>query len=312
MCSNGKSKSKLTIFVLCHNRVDYVKQTIYSIIGQTNQEFNWVVSDNSTIDEVSDMIKSEFPSLEIRRRVPSLPSIDHLNLCISEVDTEYLCLFHDDDLMAPDYVASMLEMIERYPLAVAYACNAEIVDQFNNYKHSSFESRSSYLPIRSPHDLAGRYFSRFPNGFAPFPSYIYRSTVAKGHPLDSRTGGKYSDFTWLVEIAKQGDIVWNCRNLIKYRLHASNDGGIESTGDRLRLLGYLKANIYPLGQDIVDDYRFFLYKKICSAKIGGRRRSEKLTGLLKRYLFSYRLRRIFRKNTYGYLYYKSTKKLGSI
>jgi hypothetical protein len=250
------------------------------------------------------MIESDFPELVLRRRVPSLPALDHINLCIAEADTEFLCLFHDDDVMESTYVGSMLRTIERYPHAVAYGCNAAVVNTLGDYKHCSFESNLEYVVLNSPRELARRYFSRFPNGFAPFPSYIYRSVIAKQHNLDARNAGKYSDVAWLLEIAMHGEIVWNSGNLIRYRIHPFNDGGFESATGRLRMLGFLKCKATVLGKSIVDDYRFFLYKKLISGQIQPRYRSERTTQLLKQYLGKYRLMRFFRAETYSYFIYK--------
>jgi glycosyltransferase involved in cell wall biosynthesis len=301
--------AKLEIFVLCHNRPDFARCAIKSALSQTNQNFRLVVSDNSNNDELYRLVKTEFPDLEIRRRVPSTPSPDHFVRCISEVDTDYFCLFHDDDLMEPDYVDTMLKTIERYPESVAYSCNAEIVDENNVPRHASFDSRDTDVIIKNPRSLAGRYFSRFPNGTAPYPAYIYRSDVVKTIPIDPQTGGKYSDVTWLLEISKCGSFVWNAAKLIRYRMHSTSDGGLESTRDRLRLLGYLKRNIQFVGQEIINDYRFFLYKKLVKTGIAGRQLTVRVAKIIKRYLLLYRFRRFVQHKTYAFLFYKIGKKL---
>jgi glycosyltransferase involved in cell wall biosynthesis len=299
--------AKLSIYILCHNRPDYAKLAIDSVLSQTNQNFRLVISDNSSNDELYRLIKTEFPGLEIRRRIPSIPSTDHFNKCISEVNTDYFCLFHDDDLMEPGYVDAMLKTIERHPYAVAYSCNAVIINENNVPTDEAFDSRDSDVVIENPRSLAGRYFSRHPNGIAPFPAYIYRSDIAKAIPINPDTGGKYSDVTWLLEISKCGSFVWNSEKLIRYRMHSTSDGGFESTRDRLKLLGYLKLNILFLGQGIIDDYRFFLYKKLRKTGLNSRQLAGNLSRIIKRYMVLYRLRRFFKYQTYAYLNYKLGK-----
>jgi glycosyltransferase involved in cell wall biosynthesis len=308
MACIGNSLTKLTIIILCHNRPAYAKLAIKSALRQTNQDFRLVISDNSSNDELFSLINAEFSTLEIRRRIPSLPSPDHFSICISEVDTKYFCLFHDDDLMEPGYVDAMLKTIELQPNAVAYSCNAEIFDEATELKHSSFESKDAHVIIENSRALAGRYFSRFPNGIAPYPAYIYRSDIVKKIPINAQTGGKYSDVTWLLEISKRGSIVWNSQKLIRYRMHADSDGSFESTRDRLRLLRYLKTNCSFVGQAIINDYRFFLYKKLCKTGATGRKLSDKYTKIFNRYLLIYRLNRFFKVETYAYLYYKLRKR----
>lgn len=299
----------LTIFLLCHNRPEYAECAINSILNQTNQSFRLIISDNSTNDQLHHLVISKFPALEIRQRIPSIPSLEHFNKCISEVDTDYFCLFHDDDLMEPQYVNSMLETIKHHPASVAYSCNAEVVDEYNVSKHAHFDSNKAEVTIENPRALAGRYFSRFPNGFAPFPAYIYRSSVVTKIPIDPESGGKYSDLAWLLEISKLGPLIWNSEKLIRYRIHSTNDGGFESVRDRLRLLRYLKKNIAVIGQTIIDDYRFFLYKKLCKSGGHNGKLPEKFARSARRHLMLYRFKRFLKRQTYMYLYFKLRKSL---
>jgi glycosyltransferase involved in cell wall biosynthesis len=303
--------TQLTIVIHCHNRPDYAKCAIESVLRQTNQNFHLVVSDNSTNDDLANLVKIKFPQIDYRRRPPTLPAIEHFNLNIAEADTEFVCLFHDDDLMESDFVDAMLKTIASHPSAVAYSCNAAIIDEYDKATDSCFEADTPYVVIRNTRELAGRYFSRFPNGFAPFPAYIYRTSAVKNKPLNTRSGGKYSDLTWLLELAKTGSIVWNTQKLIRYRIHANNDGGFESARDRLRLLGYLKTNRAFVGQAIIDDYRFFLYKKFCKTGTMNRGFSSSCIAIFQRYLRRYRLKRFFRSETYAYLRYKIAKRLAT-
>jgi len=302
--------TNLTIFILCYNRPAYARLAIESVLRQTKKTFRLVVSDNSTNDELFRLVQTEFPSVEYRRRVPSLPSSDHFSTCVSEAETEFFCLFHDDDLMEPEYVDAMLNTMELHPQAVAYGCNAVTLDGEIVRRGSFFEPDDKYVIIEGPRALAGRYFSRYPNGFAPFPAYIYRSSVVKRIPINPETGGKYSDVAWLLEISKNGPIVWNSRNLIRYRIHAENDSNLESLRDRLKLLGFLKLNEAFVGQAVISDCRFGIYKNLRKSSLMPHNAGLRHRRFIERYLRTYRLKRLCRPETYAYLYYKLGKLLG--
>jgi GT2 family glycosyltransferase len=252
----------LTIYILCHNRPDDARQTILSVISQTDQAFTLIVSDNSSNDEVEHMVKSEFPEIRYIRRLPMLPSAFHFERVIDEAQGDYFCLFHDDDLMHPDFVSGMKKAIGDFPTAVAIACNANI-ESFGKLKtRPSFRSFRRYELITSPRALAMRYFSRAQSGIAPFPSYIYNRRQVSSQMLVI-DGGKYADVTWLLNLAKIGQIVWINQSLMTYRMHASNDGNVESLRDRLRFLRYLKQNRTQIGDAVLQDYRCsFIYKSL--------------------------------------------------
>lgn len=265
-----REMAPLTIFILCHNRPDYARQAISSVLGQTFQAFTLIVSDNSSNDEVERMVKNEFPEVHYIRRTPMLKALEHFNHCIAEAESDYFCLFHDDDVMSSDFVEVMEECRRAYPAAIAFGCNAKL-EKFGKLEpRTSFRSLRKYELIYTSRNLARRYFARAQSGFAPFPCYVYNRLLVGDQrlPVD---GGKYADVVWLLTLARKGAIVWINKSLMTYRLHESNDSNIESLQDRLRLLGFLKKNRAEFGADVLNDYRYtILYREAEKSCIGSR------------------------------------------
>jgi glycosyltransferase involved in cell wall biosynthesis len=275
--------SALTIFILCHNRPDFTRQTLHSILAQTDRDFELVVSDNSSNDEVQHMLSAEFQDVDYRRRIPMLPPLAHFNACIGEVQSEYFCLFHDDDLMHADYVQNMKQVLNSHQEIAACGCNALLETHGKLEKKKSFMSLGKLEQVCSARSLARRYISRAQNGIAPFPGYVYRSKFVGEIrlPVD---GGKYSDVTWLLELAKKAPLVWIAAPLMTYRIHGGNDGGVESTRDRLRFLGFLKRNADVLGEDLLADYRgSFIYKPMLKIERDATLRTRVVRGFLRNY-----------------------------
>ena len=295
----------LSIFILCHNRPVETRQAIRSVLNQRDPDYTLTISDNSSNDEVQRLVQAEFPSLRYVRRQPMLPSLEHFNRCIDEAQGDYFCLFHDDDLMRPDFVGEMKKAAQSHPRAVAVGCNA-VVEVFGTPQAATFfRSFRRIEVITSARDLAVRYFARSQSGIAPFPGYIYNKTLVGTLRLPPG-GGKYADATWLINLVRQGPIVWINQPLITYRMHAGNDGNIESRRDRLRTLAYLKRNISWLGRGILQDYRCsFVYKTI-------RRSSDKSPPARLRvataFLNRYRWMRYTRLDTYKALLQRALAK----
>ena len=250
----------LQFFILCRNRPDFARQAIQSAMRQTVNLLEIVISDNSTDNSMESLIRSQFPDLEYRRRTNNLSVFDHLNLCLTEATADYVCLFHDDDLLSPRYAECIFETIARYPNAVAIGVNAWVSEKGKPPYLSLRTTGKTYL-VRGPRQLAAHYFSRHQPGFAPFPGYVYATARIRDLRFDA-TGGKYADVTWILGVAARGDIIWIVEPLMTTRLHASNDSRQESIGDRLKLFAFFKKHISTLGEGLIEDFRFFLYKKI--------------------------------------------------
>ena len=290
--------NELTIYILCHNRPDDAKHAIDSVMKQRDRKFSLVVSDNSSNDEVGRMVKTHFPDIGYVRRLPMLPALDHFNRCIEENKTEYFCLFHDDDLMGSEFVEVIKQSINKFPSAIAFACNAHIEMHGKLAPRPSFRSYRNHEFISTSRDLATRYFARAQSGIAPFPSYVYNSRIIGDQriPID---GGKYADVTWLLGLVSKAPIVWINKALMTYRMHESNDGSIESMRDRLRFLRYLKQHKKEVGLDVLEDYRCsFIYKKISKANDRSHLKRHKFA---LSFLKKYRLSRYTRLGTYRVL-----------
>jgi glycosyltransferase involved in cell wall biosynthesis len=287
--------SQLAIYILCHNRPQYAHQTIASVLAQTDQDFTLIVSDNSSNDDVEHMVRQNFPDVAYVRRRPMLPVLEHFNRCISEASGTHVCLFHDDDLMAADFVQEVKAAISAFPDAIAIGCNARIESKGQLQDRPSFLSRFTHEIIATSRELATRYFGRHQSGIAPFPCYVYQKHLI-GLTRFNTQEGKYSDVTWLLRLAARGRFVWINQPLMTYRLHGGNDGLIESRRDRLRFLAYLKQHRNSLGAGLLADYRCsFIYKPIAKAQTAGHPVRLRLA---QRFLRQYSWQRYTRADTY--------------
>ncbi len=285
------AKVWLDIFLLCHNRPEFAKAAIQSILNQRADGFRLTISDNSSDDRVARMVKENFPNVAIKLR-GRVPALAHFNTCIAEARADYFCLFHDDDLMGEDFVGEIRLVSERFPDAVALGANAWVVTLTTGTRVPSMLAFGSHQIIASSQDLFRRYFGRHQTGTAPFPSYIYRTSVAGAERIPEE-GGKYADVSWLLRLASLGQMVWWHKPLMDYHLHDSNDGLQESRRDRLRFLGLIKrcpSYVSPKG---LDDYRYFIYKKIVAVDANNAAHRVRVQRL-RRYLLRQRVRRHLR------------------
>jgi glycosyltransferase involved in cell wall biosynthesis len=283
----------IQLYILCYNRADFARQSIQSALQQTDRRFQLVISDNSTDGAVKAMVAAEFPQLDYRFRSPHLKVLDHCNLCLDEATADYVCLFHDDDLLAPRHIERLRDAMAAHPEAAAIGINGWIVEE-GRPRHLSFTTRGTIHVVRDARQLAAHYFSRYQIGIAPFPGYVYAKAKLAGLRFDA-AGGKYSDVSWLLRVAERGAMVWIVEPLMTYRLHASNDSRHESIGDRLRLLAYFKRCEATLGAALIEDFRFFIYKKALELdRRGVQALPPARQKTMQAYLKRYRCRRIGR------------------
>ena len=233
----------LQVYILSYERPNFLRQSLLSVLQQNIQKsrIEIIVSDNSRTDNVSDMMRNEFAHIKLFRRIPSLSAHDHFRVIKSEITSKYTTLFHDDDIMHPDYCKVVLDILESDPDVSAVATNAFSIDingdcfgLFNGIKSKiSFSDKptllSNYVPGRSQ-----------AAGVAPFPSYCYRKESLNIPEVP--IAGKYTDVVVIGNALDFGKIIWLPAPLIYYRLHGQNDSFKIDINAFLKLCRYMTNN----------------------------------------------------------------------
>ena len=272
----------LSVFLLSHNRPETAIEAAKSILKQSSTRFRFIISDNSESGKAQDQVEDFclLENIEFRKRGPKTTAFDHFWSCVGECETDYLMLFHDDDLMLPNFIEDFWESETLTNDCSAVGFNA-IVENVDHSTTKSFVSRRTILGPLSASDLVDNYFLKFSPGIAPFPSYVFLSSALK---RPERSIGKYGDVALLFRLATEGKVCWVNKEVMIYRFHGGNDGLSESLTDRLRLLAFMKQNSSWFSRFNLSTYRYFLYCKIYRTRLGGT--NKRIKQFIKRYRFS--------------------------
>lgn len=233
---------KVQIFLLTHNRSNYVLKAAHSILAQDYDNFELVVSDNST-EETTRQLFQTFRHANMRyiKREPNIPTSQHFYKIHCEASADYFILFHDDDLMKPGFLSTVMATFHENITLMAVATNAiTMIDERPTGTPILVEDDRATVVMRSPDILAERYLNFQP--VPPFSSYVYnRRGLDDLMPVYAH-GGKYSDVGFLMDILQRGSIVWLMKPLMYYRRHPGQDSQTPVLVDRLSLLRYIYSH----------------------------------------------------------------------
>lgn len=279
---------KVQVFVLAHNRPQLLRETLCSILSQDCDQFELVVSDNSTNNSVEKLIASEFANrLVYRRRDPPLSPIGHFQKLLQETDADYAVLFHDDDLMLPNFVREMRDFLEQHKNYSAAASNAYLRIKDISTKRVFYPSASSFHEVANGTEMARRYLDM--GGFRmPFPGYMYRTAMIRGITMDSKEGGKHADVSFLIKVAAVAPVVWLGQPLFEYRIHTGNDSWSEDVPARLSLLRFIyRTTSIPQKSNVAKTYRLAYWFLWWRAGLG--KGMPWRTGVIRRFIILYGL-----------------------
>lgn len=214
----------LTIVLLCHNRPQLARRAIVSMLGQTNRCFNFIISDNSSNWETKDLAQREFPEVEYVSLYPGIPIFDHFRKAISRIQSRFFVLFHDDDVLHPDYVENVLAAVRGNDHIAAVATNCRWIDIEGRITsaNTGFSTKQDVV-LEKPRDLLIRYLrGAEAGGVAPWCSYAYVTAKIQGLFPDFQKGRNYCDTTFLLEVLSKGPILWLKEPLVHVFLHSEN------------------------------------------------------------------------------------------
>jgi glycosyltransferase involved in cell wall biosynthesis len=260
---------KIKLVLATRNRPNYALLALESILNQTYQNFDILISDNSTNEDFKNIYYKKYngiSNLKYIFRGNDLAGIEHFNQLIEECQNcDFIMFFHDDDILENNYMQEIINSGKIYDNNIsAIAVNAKIMYNDNKTKKLIFNSINDII-INTKLDLINHYFNIEYPGAAPFPGYIYRSKFLTGMTMKNGIAGKHNDLIFLLQLLDKGKFYWINKPLMNYRIHKNNDSNTISIDDRNGLFNYLN-NYNLITKNTLLDFKMMFNKELYKNK----------------------------------------------
>lgn len=212
---------RLTIGLPVFNGGEYIGAAVESVLEQTFENFELIVSDNHSTDRTLEIVRQVAagdPRVRIESHPTNIGAHKNYNSILPLTTAEYFKWMAHDDLLEPTYVERCIEALDEHPEAVLAFSNAaqidengEILGALNSKK--TYDSPSAYSRMRA-YMADG---TRIPQVFGVFR----RSALSKSHLLPSYPK---SDTVFMCEMAMLGKWVVIEEPLFLNREHPQRQG----------------------------------------------------------------------------------------
>lgn len=138
----------VTIVIPCYNVAKYIKRCIDSLVGQSFQKFKVIlVDDKSTDDTYQYLLQLQATSgldiMVVQNSCNSGPAVSR-NKGILEADTKYITFCDSDDWYEPDFLKTMVGLLEDNAADMAF-CGYKVVDEHGNSQSRPVYNRSGLI-----------------------------------------------------------------------------------------------------------------------------------------------------------------------
>jgi glycosyltransferase involved in cell wall biosynthesis len=258
--------TSITVGIPTFNRAGLLREAIESVLGQTYRNFRLIVSDNASTDETQEVVASESDArLEYLRTDKNIGMIGNFNRLIALTQTEFLMLLPDDDRLYPDYLGSVVEVLQRNPRVGAVHTAFDEIDIESRVQNRA----ASYVKSNHPCMVEpGRVFLErsMTSTAILFSSTTYRTRAIREAGGMTTREEPLADVPLFMRIAQNWDIAYLERPLVAFRVHdqtetttrlASRSQDEPDARDRLlthgrimfdRRMGFLDEAALPSGE----------------------------------------------------------------
>jgi len=238
------STSGLTVYITTYNRADFLRESIKSVLGQTMSDLKLVVLDNCSTDSTPEVIKEfDDPRLTSIRHEKNIGGIANIDYAFDNNNSEYIVVFHDDDMMKPEMIEQEYKFLQEHPDVTCVSSLTTFLYSDGSTKDLKPPYEGEYM-IYEGHELFDAYFGIGTGTVCP--TIMYRQSFLTEHKLNfDPTVGPCCDIKCLFDIERFGGKVASLnKNLIMSRQHEHQDSIVNNIPMHAMLYDYLAKDEY--------------------------------------------------------------------
>lgn len=252
LMSNIYSGKDIDVLILTHNRKNFLVHTIESLLRQDVSGLRITIIDNASDDGTDEIVEcyAKF-GIHYSRSEINLGWEGNFKRAQQISSREWTIMFHDDDLLHPEYLSWVLSKVNEYPEVSLLGSSMTFeLDPVPIWEKITRDAKCHYA--KTVRDLAGLLYDGFP---LCFPSVVYRTQGLKKMEWRSELYGKVADRPLLLDMMEIGPAVITEYPFVKYRSHSGQDSSASDSGPFVNQIANLHAMYSQiLGQNPFDKY----------------------------------------------------------
>lgn len=232
--SASLSPISVSVCIPTYNGAEFIAQAIESVLAQSLQDCELLVVDDCSTDTTVEIVRSfADPRVRLRRNAARLGIPRNWNHCLELARGEYVCLFHQDDVMLPGNLQRKVHILASDPAIGFVHSAAEVVieDSAPSQLGSWIEKATEDFTVEGL-----SYFRKllFRGDCICAPTVVARRQKLLDLGSFDEELGYACDYEMWMKMCVESHVAFLSQPLIRYRWHSKNashayrfEGGVE-------------------------------------------------------------------------------------
>jgi glycosyltransferase involved in cell wall biosynthesis len=218
--------AKLTIGMPVYNGRKTIAKSLESVLAQTYADFRIHIHDNCSTDDTEDIVRRfKDPRITYVRNETNLGLVGNHQRCLDACETEYLNIWHDDDVMMPENLEKKVNLLEsNRNLGIVFS-NVDFIDENDNLHNFTWNEECRESFTINGKDLFDKYVRRMHIGaFFFIGSAISRKSVLnQAGGFNLHDAPLICDSSLFLRALLRTDAACIGESLVKYRSYRDGD-----------------------------------------------------------------------------------------
>jgi len=213
---------KVSVCIPTYNGAAFLGEAIKSVLAQSYPHFELLIVDDGSTDATVDIARSfTDPRIAIHQNEKRLGIPANWNRCMALAQGEYICIFHQDDVMMPENLLRKVMILDAEPTVTFVHSAVEILVE----DHAPSVSTEWIEQATEDFTTGGqRYFRKLllhGNCICAPTVLARRQQVLTLGGFDEALGFT-PDYAMWMRLCIEGAVAFLCQSLVQYRWHESN------------------------------------------------------------------------------------------
>jgi glycosyltransferase involved in cell wall biosynthesis len=223
--SDVPSRATVGVGIPFYSGVGYLREALTSLVAQTDRDWTAVVIDDHSTEPGAEQAVAELADARVRyvRNAVNLGLAGNFDRCLAEPGTDIVAIFHADDLLEPDYVATIRAAHADFPDAALVAPMATAIDARGRPIDTVVDKiKRRFWPTGQRHELRGDAgLARLMHAFFVYcPAISYRPALLPRVRFDPRWKQVMDLDLFARVLLGDGTILLDRTPVYRYRRHA--------------------------------------------------------------------------------------------